>query len=98
VGYFAVCTFDLKDASYEDYKAAYADLTSIGFSKKVVSTQGGTIMLPTTTTAGEFPGTSAGAVRDVLRERVQKAFAARRFISEIFISVGGDWCWGYVRT
>jgi type I site-specific restriction endonuclease len=74
------------------------EITSIGFSKKVVSTQGGTIMLPTTTTAGEFTGTSAGAVRDVLRERVQKAFAARRFTSEIFISVGGDWCWGYVRT
>ncbi len=98
MSYFAVCTFDLKNASYDDYQNAYADLAKIGFNKQVTSTQGTKIILPTTTTAGEFNGTSAAAVRDDLTERVKKAFEVRRFRSEIFVSVGGDWAWAHRTT
>lgn len=95
MSYFVVCTFDLKNADYKDYQDAYADLAKIGLSRKITSDKNGSITLPTTTTAGEFNGTSASSVRDDVCDRVKKAFAARRFKSEIFVSVGGDWSWGH---
>lgn len=98
MSYFAVCTFELKNASNDDYKNIYADLAKIGFSKQITSTQGNKITLPSTTTAGDFNGTSEGAVRDDLIERVKKAFEVRRFKSEIFITIGGDSTWGYRTT
>lgn len=99
MSYFCVCTFDLNEkASSQDYQNAYADLLKIGFSRYVTSSDGKKILLPNTTTAGEFNGASAGVIRDDLVERVKKAFTARGFKSEIFVSVGGDWGWGYRAT
>ena len=94
MSYLVVCTFDLKDASYQDYQNAYADLAQSGLKKVVLSDQGGKVVIPTTTVAGELNGTSAPSVRDYACDQVQKAFAARRFSSEIFVAVGGDWAWG----
>ncbi len=54
MSYFAVCTFDLKNANYDDYQKAYSDLAQIGLNKQLNSSQGSTITLPTTTTAGEY--------------------------------------------
>jgi hypothetical protein len=98
MSYFAVCTFDLKNASYDDYQNAYADLAKIGFSKTLRAENSSSILLPTTMTAGQFNGTSAGNVRDDLTTRIQQAFRARRFTPEIFVSVGGDWAWGHRTT
>lgn len=98
MSYLVVCMFDLKNASQQDYQNAYADLAKLGFSRTITSSQGSKITLPTTTTAGEFQGTSASTVRDDLCERVQTAFRARGFTSEIFISVGGDWAWAHRTT
>ncbi len=96
--YFAICAFDVKNASYEDYENAYADLARIGLKTSVTSDQGTSIRLPTTLTAGTFEATGAGALRDQLCDRVQKAFTARNFSSEIFILAGGDWAWGHRTT
>ncbi|MCC6589048.1 MAG: hypothetical protein IT168_20290 [Bryobacterales bacterium] len=98
MSYFAVCTFDLKNANYDDYQKAYSDLAQIGLNKQLNSSQGSTITLPTTTTAGEFNGASAASVRDDLCNRVSASFSRRGFTSEIFISVGGDWGWGHRTT
>jgi hypothetical protein len=98
MSYFGICTFDLKNANFEDYQTAYADLAKIGFSTTITSDQGKKVVLPTTTTAGQFNGASAIGVRDDLLERVRRAFAARGFSSEIFIFVGGDWAWGQRTT
>lgn len=95
MSYFAICTFDLANASAEDYQNAYADLARIGFTKIITADRGSKITLPTTTTAGEFNGTNTSALRDDLVSRVKNAFAARRFRFEIFISVGGGWAWGH---
>jgi hypothetical protein len=94
MSYFVICIFDLKNASRQDYQNAYADLANIGLNKVVVSDQRKEIVIPTTTTAGEFNGDSAGSVRDYVSNQVQSVFAKRRFSSEIFIAVGGDWAWG----
>lgn len=98
MSYFVVCTFDLKNASYSDYQNAYSDLAAIGLQKVVVSTGGGKVVMPTTTTAGEFTGTSAAGVRDYVLNQAKAAFAARKFSSEIFLGVGGDWAWGAATT
>jgi len=98
MSYFVFCTFDLKGATSQDYQAAYADLEKIGLKKVIVSDQGNNVVIPTTATAGQFNGTSTGAVRDDIRNRVQNAFKARRFSSEIFVVVGGDWAWGAATT
>lgn len=94
MAYLVFVTFDLKNASSQDYTNAYADLEKIGLTKVQKTDQGGTVVIPTTAAMGTFNGTGAGAVRDALAQRVQDAFKARRFKSEIFLVVGGDWAWG----
>lgn len=98
MSYFVICTFDLKNAAYEDYQKAYSDLAKIGLSKTVISSQSKEITLPTTTTAGKFNGTNEMTVRDDLLARVREAFKTRGFTSEIFVSIGGDWAWGHNTT
>ena len=98
MSYFATCTFDLKNGSRDDYTNAYADLAKIDLATSLQSSQGNKIVLPTTTTAGEFNRTDTGSIRDALIRSVVAAFTARGFTSEIFITVGGDWSWGHRTT
>lgn len=94
MSYLVFCTFDLKNASSKDYENAYADLSGIGLRKVVKSDSGGDVVIPTTAAMGTFTGSNAATVRTDVRNAVQKAFNVRRFKSEIFIIVGGDWAWG----
>jgi len=93
MSYFVLCTFDLKNASRQDYENAYDDLRKLGMSRAVVSDKNTKVVIPTTTVTGTFTGTDAGSVRDDICNRVQTAFKARRFSSEIFVVTGGDWAW-----
>jgi hypothetical protein len=98
MSYLVFCTFDLKSASNQDYQNAYADLEKIGLKKVVAGGNGNNVVIPTTSAMGEFNGTSAASVRDDIRSRVQSAFKARSFKSEIFVIIGGDWAWGSTTT
>ena len=98
MSYLVFCTFDLKGASKLDYQNAYADLAKIGLEKVIKSDQGSNVVIPTTAVIGTFDGTSAAGVRADIRSRIQTAFKNRRFSSEIFIVVGGDWAWGASTT
>jgi hypothetical protein len=98
LSYFVVCTFDLKNGSYNDYVNAYADLAALGLQKAVVSEQGHRIVAPTTTTVGTFDGQSAESIRNGVRDSVKAAFARRGFTSEIFVVASGDWAWGAATT
>jgi len=98
MGYIVFCTFDLKNASSQDYQNAYSDLQNIGLSQIQTSSTGSKVVIPTTSVMGEFTGVSRDAVRDDLRSRVKAAFTARKFTSEIFVVVGGDWAWGGATT
>jgi hypothetical protein len=91
--YLVFCTFDLKSASARDYNNAYADLTKLGLKKVAKDNGGGDVVIPTTSAMGTFNGASAVAVAEHVRTQVRTAFAARRFSSEIFVVVGGDWAW-----
>lgn len=97
MSYQVTCTFDLKNASSQDYTNAYADLKAIGLSR-VIKGDSGQVVIPTTMTMGYFDAASAGAARDAIRSRVSDAFKARKLKSEIFVTVGGDWAWGSTTT
>lgn len=98
MSYLAFCTFDLKNASSQDYKNAYADLEEIGLTKVQKSDKGGDVVIPTTSAMGTFNGSSSGEVRDYVRDKVTAAFSARKFKSEIFVAVGQSWAWGAATT
>ncbi|OPK07343.1 hypothetical protein [Pseudomonas sp. VI4.1] len=98
MSYLVYCTFDLKNASSKDYENAYADLLRIGLAKVAKADEGHNVVIPTTSTMGFFNSTSVTAVRKSVLDSVKKAFAARRFTSEIFIVVGDDWAWGAETT
>jgi hypothetical protein len=98
VSYLVFCTFDLKGASSQDYQNAYADLAKLGLKKVVKADNGKDVVVPTTSAMGTFDGAGAARVRDDIRSRIQAAFQARRFTSEIFVVVGGDWTWGAATT
>jgi hypothetical protein len=98
MAYLVFCTFDLKNASRMDYDNAYADLQALGLKRVQKGDSGNDVVIPTTAVMGTYNGESAASVRDHVREAVRKAFAARRFSSEIFVVVGGNWAWGASTT
>lgn len=97
MSYQVTCTFDLKNATSQDYKTAYSDLSTIGLHRVVDGTNAKVVM-PTTMTLGSFTGVSTVRVRDDIRERVRQAFLKRGFKSEIFIVVGENGTWGSAAT
>jgi len=52
MSYLAFCTFDLKNASSQDYRNAYSDLAEIGLSKIRAADNGNEIVIPTTSVMG----------------------------------------------
>ncbi len=93
MSYLVFVTFDLKNASSEDYKNAYADLDKLGLKRVHKNGRGGNDVIPTTAVMGFFDGTGASKVCEDIRDRVLAAFDARKFKSEIFLVSGGDWAW-----
>lgn len=93
---FVVVTFDIANGRFEDYEGIYRDFAALGLSRTLQSGKGNTVKLPTTS-AGEFNGQSAGAVRDYLCDQTQQCFARRHLNGEIFVSAGGEWAWGHRR-
>ena len=94
MSYLVFCTFDLKNASSQDYKNAYEDLETMGLKRIVIADSGNKVVIPTTSVMGELEGDSATSIRDDIRNRVKSAFKYRNFTSEIFITVGDNWTWG----
>lgn len=92
MSYLVFVTFDLKNASSQNYQDAYSDLEKLGL-KKVHKNGEATSVIPTTAAMGFFDGESASKVCEALRERIRAAFVARQFKSEIFLVTGGDWAW-----
>ena len=91
MSYLVFCTFDLKNATSQNYTDAYADLKAIGLEKVVAGSNNSQVVIPTTAAMGEFNGSTAISVRDAVSEKVTAAFQRRELKSEIFIIVGGDW-------
>ena len=93
MSYLAMLSFDLANATREDYAKAYERAAQLGFHRTIRSNNGNLVYLPTTTCAGTFTGSSAAALAEALATQVKSVFAAAGLSAEIFISVGGDWAW-----
>lgn len=98
MSYFVLCSFDLRNASSEDYEAAYSELESLGLRRNLKANNGNYISLPNTTVAGEHNGTSVSQVRDSFSNRIESAFRQRGLSSKIFVSVGDGFAWGLRNT
>ncbi len=98
MSYLVFCTFDLKNASSQNYQDAYADLEKLGLKKVHKSDKGNNVVIPTTAAMGFVNGSSAASVRDDISAKVRAAFNARRFKSEIFVITGSDWAWSASTT
>lgn len=103
MSYTVMCTFDLKNATQQDYNNAYSDLAQIGMRKVVVGVDGngaGTQrVIPTTTViADNIAGTSSDQVATVFRNAIGAKFRARRLKSEIFVVAGAQGFWAADRT
>lgn len=75
MSYGVFCTFDLKNADFQDYKNAYDDLEKIGL-KRVMQGKSSEVVIPTTAVLGDFTGNSAASVRDYVRQKIRDAFKA----------------------
>ena len=93
MSYLVFCTFDLKNATSQDYTNAYDDLKAIGLKRVVTGSNYSQVVIPTTAAMGEFNGNSATSVRDAVSQKVTTAFQRRGFKSEIFIIVGSNGTW-----
>jgi hypothetical protein len=99
VSYQVVVTFDLVDASSEQYRCVRDELSSMGLYSLVIGSNDQTIDLPYNTFQGDFYGSSSGELRDSIRSRMVEAFRRCGVTGPIFVTVGGvDWTWGTTRV
>lgn len=93
--YFVVVSFELEDASAEQYDLIASGLKELGFQDLVTSSSGESARLPRTTFVGQFTGASAGKIRTDLSNSVKDLFQRVGFTSAIFLLVSGaGWSWG----
>ena len=95
MSYIAIVSFDIKNGSTKDYENVYKGFETIGLKRIITSDNGKNILLPTTTTAGQFSEQTAVAVRDDLCTKTEAVFTRNGIHGEIFIAVGGDWAWSH---
>jgi len=93
MNFTALCTFDLTNASEEDYTKVYEALEEIGLSRKVHGTNG-EVNLPNTTVLGKFNGQTKAGVRDLVSEKIKNSFKDLNLKSKAFTMVspsGNTW-------
>lgn len=90
--FLVFCTFDLKNASRQDYDNAYADLQALGLVR-VHKGKSKDVVIPTTSVMGTYTGDGAAAVAQYVRDAVQAAFKARGLKSEVFVVAGENGSW-----
>jgi len=95
MSYLVTVTFDLKNASAEDYTNVYEAFAKLGLHQQLKADNGAVVQLPTTTCVGTFTGTTAGSVRDDMANRCETAIEQLGLSGEVFVVVGGNWAWGH---
>lgn len=98
MSYLVLCTFDLENASSEDYKNAYTALEQIGLYKEAIPKSGTAITLPNTVTIGEFNGDTSSLVKEDILSQIKNEFKVLRLKSKIFITVSSSWSWSQSTT
>jgi len=86
-------SFDLHNASDEDYAKFYHALAKIGLFHWVKGNIG-KLELPHSAVIGDFPGISVESVRDQVRTMVVQILEATTLQGFIFVVVGENGTWG----
>ena len=94
MSYLVSVSFDIENASSDQYNQVKEELNDIGFSDTISGNAKVKVKLPDNTFAGEFEGSSSTKIRDDLRKQVKEIFKSLNLKAEIFIHVGGNWAWG----
>lgn len=92
-GFYAVCTFDLKDGETADYESAYAALEELGLTRFVERASGEEETLPASTVAGVVHGLDLSAVKYALQENIKRKFKADGIQARVYLHVTpqGEW-------
>lgn len=93
MSYFVLCTFDLFNATSEDYESAYSELKKLGLHTALEAASGKTVDLPNTTAAGLFTGDKHSSIADDLLRLVKERFSAQGLKYKVFISVADGYAW-----
>lgn len=94
MSFLVTVSFDLKNASAQDYQNVDQEFSKIGLSRTIEGSTGKNHSLPDNTYSGEFEGSSVGKVRNDLADRVSEALRNAGVKSQVYIVVGGSWAWG----
>ncbi|EOX4456750.1 TPA: hypothetical protein O4H68_001504 [Vibrio alginolyticus] len=98
MSYFVLCTFDLFNATSEDYESAYAELEKLGLHTVLEASSGATVDLPNTTAAGLFTGDKSSSIADDVLRLIKKRFSAQGLKYKVFISVADGYAWRHSKN
>lgn len=98
MSYLVTVSFDIENASAEQYNQVEEKLSEIGFSNEIIGNSNKEVKLPNNTFAGEFDGANASKVRDDLSDMIRGIFSSLELKAKIFVHVGGNWAWGSRNT
>lgn len=91
--YMAVLSFDVAGAPRSAYATIYEALAAVGLHHTIEGETGRTVLLPTTTCAGLFTGSSAVAVSEYVEAQARAVFDQLGHRATVFVTVGTDWGW-----
>lgn len=97
MSYLVTVTFDVENASSQNYTDITNSLQTLGLFTFIKAHDNRNIYLPSNTYSGEFNGISVEKIRNDVCERVQNVFLKLNIKGKIYVVVGGDWGWG-IRT
>lgn len=92
MSFFVTLTFDLTNASSDDYEFIEDELDSLGLYNELEGKKR-SIKLPNNTYGGEFNGENTLEVKSYIAENVKIIFKKLTVKSTYFITVGSGWSW-----
>jgi hypothetical protein len=97
VSYQVVVTFDLVNASSDNYQCVREELSSMGLYNFVFGRHDTIVDLPHNTFVGDLYGSHVDEIRDSIRSQMQNAFRRCGVRGPILVTVGGpESTWGTI--
>lgn len=90
MSYQVVVTFDLVDASSDQYACVREALSDMGLYNFVITREDETRDLPRNTFTGDLYGSEASEIRDSVRSRLRDAFGCCGVRGPLWVAVGGE--------
>lgn len=90
-----IATFDIRNATSEDYEHVTEELEALGLYKEVTGDKDFSTSLPNNTYAGEFNAVDdTKAFAKEIRDTIKKIITARNKRAKVYVVVApGKWAW-----